>query len=98
MIRVELPYHLRVFADITGEVQLDVGPPVTIGAVLDALESRYPMLRGTVRDHVTHERRAFLRYYACEQDFTLEPPDSPLPEPVVMGVEPLVVIAAIAGG
>jgi hypothetical protein len=98
MIRVEIPYHLRVLADITGEVQLDVDPPVTIGAVLDALESRYPMLRGTVRDHVTHERRAFLRYYACEQDFTLEPLDSPLPEPVALGAKPLVVIAAIAGG
>lgn len=98
MIRVEIPHHLRVLADVTGEVQLAVDPPVTIGAVLDALESRYPMLRGTVRDHVTHERRAFLRYYACEQDFTLEPLDSPLPEPVVLGVKPLVVIAAIAGG
>ena len=98
MIRVEIPYHLRVLAGITAEVQLDVQPPVTIGAVLDALETRYPMLRGTVRDHVTHERRAFLRYYACEQDFTLAPLDTPLPEPVASGVEPLLVIAAVAGG
>jgi hypothetical protein len=98
MIRVEIPYHLRVLADITGQVQLDVEPPVTIGAVLDALESRYPMLRGTIRDHVTHERRAFLRYYACEQDLSLAPLDTSLPEPVALGVEPLLVIAAVAGG
>ncbi len=98
MIRVQIPYHLRVLADIKAEVQLDVEPPVTIGAVLDALESRYPMLRGTVRDHVTHQRRAFLRYYACEQDFTLAPLDTLLPEPVALGDEPLLVIAAVAGG
>ncbi len=98
MIRVAIPYHLRVLADIASEVQLDVAPPVTIGAVLDALESRYPVLRGTVRDHVTHERRAFLRYYACEKDFSLAPLDTPLPEPVASGVEPLLVIAAVAGG
>jgi hypothetical protein len=98
MIRVEIPYHLRVLADIKAEVHLDVEPPVTIGAVLDALESRYPMLRGTVRDHVTHQRRTFLRYYACEQDFSLAPLDTPLPEPVALGVEPLLVIAAVAGG
>jgi sulfur-carrier protein len=98
MIRVEIPYHLRVLANITSDVQLDVEPPITIGAVLDALESRYPMLRGTIRDHVTHERRAFLRYYACEQDFTLEPLDTSLPEPVALGIEPLLVIAAVAGG
>jgi hypothetical protein len=98
MVRVEIPYHLRVLADITAQVQLDVPPPVTIGAVLDALESRYPMLRGTIRDHVTHERRSFLRYYACEQDFTLAPLDTLLPEPVASGAEPLLVIAAVAGG
>jgi hypothetical protein len=98
MIRVEIPYHLRVLAGITAEVQLDVAPPVTLGAVLDALESRYPMLRGTVRDHITLERRALLRYYACEQDFTLAPLDTRLPDPVVLGQEPLLVIAGIAGG
>lgn len=98
MVRVEIPYHLRVLANISAEVQLDVGPPVTIGAVLDALESRYPILRGTVRDHITHQRRPLLRYYACQQDFTLAPLDTPLPEPVALGVEPLLVIAAVAGG
>jgi hypothetical protein len=98
MIRVEIPYHLRVLAGITAEVQLDVAPPVTLGAVLDALESRYPMLRGTVRDHITLERRALLRYYACEQDLTLAPLDTPLPDPVALGREPLLVIAGIAGG
>jgi hypothetical protein len=98
MVRVEIPYHLRVLADITTDVQLDVQPPVTIRAVLDALESRYPMLRGTIRDHLTHERRAYLRYYACEQDFSLAPLDTSLPEPVASGAEPLLVIAAVAGG
>jgi hypothetical protein len=98
MIRVEIPYHLRMLANITGEIQLDVRSPVTIGSVLDAVESRYPMLRGTIRDHVTHERRAFLRYYACEQDYSLEPPDTPLPDAVASGEEPFLVIGAIAGG
>ena len=98
MIRIEIPYHLRVLAGITGEIQLDVEPPITIDSVLAALESRYPMLRGTIRDHVTHERRAFLRYYACEQDFSLEPPGTPLPEPIASGAEPFLVIGAIAGG
>ncbi|MCA9120983.1 MAG: MoaD/ThiS family protein [Planctomycetaceae bacterium] len=98
MIRIEIPYHLRLLADIKSEVQLDVKPPITIGAVLDALESRYPTLRGTIRDHITHERRALLRYYACEQDFSLSPLDTPLPEPVAVGREPLLVIASVAGG
>lgn len=98
MIRVEIPYHLRMLAGITGEVQLEVAPPVTIDSVLSALESRYPNLRGTIRDHVTHERRAFLRYYACEQDYSLEPLDTPLPEPIASGAEPFLVIGAIAGG
>jgi hypothetical protein len=98
MIRVEIPYHLRVLANITGEIQLDVAPPVTIDSVLSALESRYPNLRGTIRDHVTHERRAFLRYYACERDFSLEPLDTPLPDAVASGDEPFLVIGAIAGG
>ena len=98
MVRVEIPYHLRVLAGITAEVELEVASPVTIGTVLDALEQRYPVLRGTVRDHITQERRAFLRYYACEQDFSLAPLETQLPEPVAMGVEPLLVIAAVAGG
>ena len=98
MIRVVLPFHLRTLANITGEVKLDVEPPITIRSVLDALEARYPMLSGTTRDHVTLKRRAFLRYYACEQDFSLEPLDTPLPDAVAKGEEPFLVIGAIAGG
>jgi hypothetical protein len=98
MIRVVLPFHLRMLAGITGEVQLDVKPPVTQHSVLSALEDRYPMLRGTTRDHITHKRRAFIRFYACEQDLSHEPPDSPLPEAVASGKEPYLVIGAIAGG
>ena len=98
MIRVVIPYHLRILAKITGEVQLDVEPPVTLGSVLDALEARYPMLRGTVRDHVTFKRRAFIRYYACERDLSLDPLDTPLPEAVAAGAEPFLIIGAIAGG
>ena len=98
MIRVLLPYHLRNLAQITGEVTLEVEKPVTQRSVLDALEARYPMLRGTIRDHVTQKRRPFLRFYACEQDFSNESPDTPLPEAVASGAEPLLVIGAIAGG
>jgi hypothetical protein len=98
MIRVVLPFHLRTLANITGEVKLDVEPPITIGSVLDALEARYPLLSGTIRDHVTHKRRAFLRYYACQIDFSLEPLDTPLPDAVAKGEEPFLVIGAIAGG
>jgi hypothetical protein len=98
MIRVEIPYHLRTLARIEGEVQLDVDGPATQRSVLDALEARYPMLRGTIRDHVTKERRPFLRYYACEQDLSLDPLDKPLPEAVASGKEPFLVIGAIAGG
>jgi hypothetical protein len=98
MIRVQIPFHLRALANITGEVQLDVDPPVTIGSVLDALEARYPLLCGTIRDHTTHKRRAFLRYYACEQDLSLESPDTSLPAAVAMGREPFLVVGAIAGG
>jgi molybdopterin synthase sulfur carrier subunit len=98
MIRIVLPFHLRTLANITGEVKLDVEGPVTIRSVIDALEARYPMLRGTTRDHVTHKRRAFLRYYACEQDFSLEEPDTPLPEAVASGAEPFLIVGAIAGG
>jgi hypothetical protein len=98
MIRVELPAHLRLLAKVRGEVQLDVEEPVTLRSVLDALEARFPMLRGTIRDHVTHERRAFLRFFACEQDLSLDSPDAPLPNAVATGAEPLLVIGALAGG
>ena len=98
MIRVVIPFHLRMLAKITGEIQLDVEPPVTLGSVLDALETRYPMLRGTVRDHITQKRRDFIRFYACEQDLSHDSPDTPLPEAVVTGVEPFLIIGAIAGG
>jgi hypothetical protein len=98
MIRVQIPFHLRALANISGDVELDVAPPVTIESVLDALEASYPLLCGTIRDHITHKRRAFLRYYACEQDFSIEPPDTPLPEPVATGREPFLVVGAIAGG
>jgi molybdopterin synthase sulfur carrier subunit len=97
-IRVVLPYHLRLLAQISGEVQLAVQPPVTQRSVLDALEARYPMLRGTIRDHVTQKRRALVRFFACERDLSNEPPDSPLPEAVASGAEPLLVIGALAGG
>jgi len=98
MIRVVLPYHLKNLAQISSEVQLEIAGPVTLRAVLDALEARYPMLCGTIRDQVTHERRPFLRFYACEQDLSHEPPDTPLPAAVASGDEPLLVIGAIAGG
>jgi molybdopterin synthase sulfur carrier subunit len=98
VIRVVLPPHLRTLARVKGEVTLDVPAPVTRGAVLDALEARYPMLRGTIRDHVTEQRRPFLRFFACERDLTHEPPDAPLPDAVASGVEPFLVIGAIAGG
>jgi len=98
MIRVVLPYHLRNLAHVGSEVQLDVPGPVTISSVLDALEARYPMLCGTIRDHTTKERRAFLRFFACEQDLSHESPDTALPAEVVSGKEPFVVIGAIAGG
>jgi molybdopterin synthase sulfur carrier subunit len=98
MIRVVLPYHLRNLAHVGSEVTLDVPVPVTVSSVLDILEARYPMLRGTIRDHVTKERRAFLRFFACEEDLSHEPPDAPLPESVASGKEPLIVIGAIAGG
>ncbi len=98
MIRVVIPAHLRTLAKVEGEVQLEVAAPVTQRAVLDALEARYPVLKGTIRDHVTKKRRDFLRYYACEEDWSLEPPDRPLPEAVASGQEPFLVIGAIAGG
>jgi hypothetical protein len=98
MIRVVLPYHLRTLARIQGEVQLDVVGPVTQRTVLDALEARYPMLRGTVRDQVTHQRRALVRFFACEEDLSLESPDAPLPDAVASGTEPYWIVGAIAGG
>ena len=98
MIRVVLPAHLRTLAGVGGEVKLDVGGSVTLRAVLDALEASYPMLRGTIRDHVTQQHRPFLRFFACEQDLSHEPPDTPLPDAVVKGVEPFLVVGAMAGG
>jgi len=98
VIRVALPAHLRTLAHVSGEVELEVEGQATQRSVLDALEARYPMLRGTIRDHVTQERRPFLRFFACEEDLSLEPPDTPLPETVSSGKEPLLIIGAIAGG
>ena len=98
MIRVVLPYHLRNLAKVDDEVQLDVQGQVTLRSALDALEERYPMLRGTIRDHVTGKRRAFLRFFACEEDLSHESPDTLLPEAVASGKEPLVILGAIAGG
>ncbi|MBZ5527595.1 MAG: MoaD/ThiS family protein [Acidobacteriia bacterium] len=98
MIRVLLPYHLRALARVGGEVTLDVQGPPTLRSVLDALEARYPMLRGTIRDHLTQQRRPFLRLFACEQDLSHEPPDAPLPGAVASGAEPILIVGAIAGG
>jgi molybdopterin synthase sulfur carrier subunit len=98
VIRVLLPQHLRTLAQVLSEVELDVEGPVTQRSVLDAIEARYPMLRGTIRDQVTQQRRPFLRFFACEEDLSHEPPDAPLPDAVASGVEPLIVIGAIAGG
>jgi hypothetical protein len=98
MIRVVLPYHLRGLARVDGEVRLAVEGPATQRSVLDALESRYPMLRGTIRDQVTHRRRPMVRFFACEQDLSHESPDAPLPDAVVSGAEPFLVVGAIAGG
>jgi molybdopterin synthase sulfur carrier subunit len=98
MIRLILPYHLRMLAQVDGEVTLTVAAPVTPGAILDALESRYPMLRGAIRDHVTHKRRPMLRFFACEEDLSHEPPDAPLPDAVASGAEPFWIVGAIAGG
>ncbi len=98
MIRVVLPAHLRALAHVDGEVKIHVEGQATQRSVLDALEARYPMLRGTIRDHVTQQRRAFVRFFACEQDLSHEPPDAPLPHAVAMGAEPLLVVGAMAGG
>ena len=98
MIRVELPHHLRTLAQVQSEVQLEVEDPVTLRRVLDALEARYPVLRGTIRDQVTQQRRPFLRFFLCQEDWSHESPDTPLPEAVTSGKEPLLVVGAIAGG
>ena len=98
MIRVALPAHLRTLAKVTGEVSLEVPAPVTVSSALDALEARYPMLRGTIRDHVTKVRRPFVRFFACNEDLSHDPVDTPLPDAVVSGTEPLMVVGAMAGG
>jgi sulfur-carrier protein len=97
-VRVRLPTHLRRLARVDGEISVDVADPVTLGAVLDAVEARHPELRGAIRDRATGRRRAFVRYFACEEDLSHEPPDAPLPEPVTRGAEPLLVVGAMAGG
>jgi molybdopterin synthase sulfur carrier subunit len=98
MIRVELPFHLRRLARVDGEVQLEVEGAVTQRSILDALEARYPMLRGAIRDHVTQQRRPFVRFFACQQDLSHDPPDTPLPDAVARADEPFVVVGAMAGG
>jgi len=98
MIRVSLPYHLRNLAKVEGEVELEVEGPVTLVAILDALEEKYPMLKGTIRDHTTKKRRAFIRFFACQEDLSHEPAETPLPDEVVAGKEPFMVVGAMAGG
>lgn len=98
MIRVVLPFHLRNLARVEGEVELEVPAPITIAAVLDALERRLPVLRGTIRDHTTLKRRPFIRFFACKEDLSHDPPETPLPEAVVSGTEPFLVVGAMAGG
>jgi len=98
MIRVVLPYHLRNLARVDGEVRLDVTGPITVRSVLDALEARHPVLRGTIRDHGTLKRRPFIRFFACKEDWSHEPPDAALPEAVTTGAEPFLVVGAMAGG
>jgi molybdopterin synthase sulfur carrier subunit len=98
MIRVELPAHLRTLAQVNGEVQLDVEGRATLRSVLDAIEARYPVLRGTIRDHVTQQRRPFVRFFACEEDLSHDPPDTPLPDAVAKGAEPFLIVGAMSGG
>jgi len=98
MIQVTLPAHLRTLARVEGDVAVEVKGEATLRSVLDALEAQYPMLRGTIRDHVTQQRRAFLRFFVCQEDWSHEPPDTPLPDAVVRGTEPLMIVGAIAGG
>ncbi len=98
MIRVWLPAHLRTLAGVGAEVTVAVKGPVTVRSILDALEAQYPMLQGTLRDHVTQQRRPYVRFFACEQDFSLDPPDVPLPDAIASGAEPFLIVGAIAGG
>jgi hypothetical protein len=98
MIHVVLPAHLRILAQVKGDVDLEVAPPVTQRAILDALEARYPMLAGTLRDHVTKQRRPFVRFFACGEDLSHDSPDTPLPAPIASGAEPFLIVGAIAGG
>jgi sulfur-carrier protein len=98
LVRVEIPFHLRTLAQVQGPLELEVAEPVTIATILDALESRYPVLRGTIRDHGTLQRRPFLRFFACAEDLSHQSPDAPLPEAVAQGKEPLLILGAIAGG
>lgn len=98
MIRVVLPYHLRTLARVDGEAHLEVGEPVTVGAVLDALEAKYPVLCGTIRDHGTRRRRPFIRFFACKEDLSLDPPETYLPAEIINGAEPFLVVGAMAGG
>lgn len=98
MIRVMLPHHLRTLAQVDKEIELKVEGPITLSAVMDVLESQYPALRGTIRDHVTRERRPFIRFFACGEDLSHEPPDAPLPEAVMRGTEPFRIVGAMAGG
>jgi molybdopterin synthase sulfur carrier subunit len=98
MIRVEIPAHLRTLAHVTGEVQLELAGEATLNSLLNELEARYPMLRGTIRDQVTCERRPFVRFFACEEDYSHEPPETPLPAKVVSGAEPFLIVGAMAGG
>jgi sulfur-carrier protein len=98
MIRVALPFHLRTLARVEGDVQLEVAAPITVGAVLDAIEAKFPVLRGTIRDHTTLKRRPFIRFFACKEDLSNEPLETPLPEAVIQGTEPFLVIGAMAGG
>ena len=98
MVRVELPFHLRTLADAGREVAVDVGTPVTQRAIIDAIEARYPMLRGTIRDYATNRRRPYLRFFACEEDLSFEQPDAPLPDAVASGAEPFLIVGALSGG
>ena len=98
MIRVQLPFHLRKLAGVEGEVRVEVAGPATVASIVDAIEARYPMLRGTIRDHVTLKRRPFIRFFACKEDFSLEPPDTKLPDEIANGTEPFLVVGAMAGG
>jgi molybdopterin synthase sulfur carrier subunit len=98
VIRVLLPYHLRNLAGVPGEIELEVSSPVTVQRLLDAVEAKYPMLRGTIRDHATSQRRPFVRFFACKEDLSLDPPETPLPDAVVTGAEPFLIIGAMAGG